>query len=182
MSANEDATATDDKDAPPSTAEHFPFQAEVSRMLDIVVNSLYQHKEVFMRELISNAADALDKYRYLALTKPDEYTADGTKDTPLEVRISFDAAAQTLTIRDTGVGMTHAELIENLGTVARSGTSKCLEALQDNADAVSQIGQVRYSQEGKMVILVALLAYANNSLAVFSIIPNPTCHPYQFHV
>lgn len=136
--AKEAATAAADE-APPSNAEHFAFQAEVSRMLDIVVNSLYQHKEVFLRELISNAADALDKYRYLALTEADMY-ADSS-DTPLEVRISFDEAAQTLTLRDTGIGMTHDDLVSNLGTVARSGTSKFLEALQESADAVSQIGQ-----------------------------------------
>lgn len=129
-------------EAPPADAEHFAFQAEVSRMLDIVVNSLYQHKEVFMRELISNAADALDKYRYLALTEPDAYGGgDAAADTPLEVRIAFDETARTLTLRDTGVGMTRDDLVTNLGTVARSGTSRFLEALQENADAVSQIGQ-----------------------------------------
>uniref|UniRef100_A0A7S3L0F8 Histidine kinase/HSP90-like ATPase domain-containing protein n=1 Tax=Amphora coffeiformis TaxID=265554 RepID=A0A7S3L0F8_9STRA len=133
------AAASSIDEPPPSNAEHFAFQAEVSRMLDIVVNSLYQHKEVFMRELISNAADALDKYRYLALTEPEAY-GDGS-DTPLEVRISFDEAARTLTLRDTGVGMTHDDLVSNLGTVARSGTGKFLEALKENADAVSQIGQ-----------------------------------------
>ena len=136
-----DATATTSSidEPPPSNAEHFAFQAEVSRMLDIVVNSLYQHKEVFMRELISNAADALDKYRYLALTEPKTY--DDGSGTPLEVRISFDEASRTLTLRDTGVGMTHDDLVSNLGTVARSGTGKFLEALKENADAVSQIGQ-----------------------------------------
>jgi heat shock protein beta len=143
---------TSEASSPPANAEHFAFQAEVSRMLDIVVNSLYQHKEVFMRELISNAADALDKYRYLALTEPQTYVAattttsetegtDETSGTPLEVRISFNAEASTLTIRDTGIGMTHDDMVTNLGTVARSGTSKFLEALQDNADNVSQIGQ-----------------------------------------
>ena len=147
VSAEEEtAASSSSEDAlspPPANAEHFAFQAEVSRMLDIVVNSLYQHKEVFMRELISNAADALDKYRYLALTDADTYasSSSGGADLPLEVRISFDEAAQTLTIRDTGVGMTHDDLVANLGTVARSGTSKFLEALQDNADNVSQIGQ-----------------------------------------
>ena len=139
--AQEETTTTATDDAPPATAEHFAFQAEVSRMLDIVVNSLYQHKEVFMRELISNAADALDKYRYLSLSEAEAY-ADNT-DTPLEVRISFDEAAQTLTIRDTGIGMTHDDLVANLGTVARSGTGKFLEALQQKGadEAVSQIGQ-----------------------------------------
>lgn len=125
----------------PEDAQTFAFEAEVHRMLDIVVNSLYQHNEVFLRELISNASDALDKLRYLALTNPEVYQSDG-KD--LEVKISFDPEKQTLTVRDTGVGMTKEELISNLGTVARSGTTKFIEALKssgDSGDAVDQIGQ-----------------------------------------
>lgn len=136
--AQEDAA-----EAPPSNAEHFAFQAEVSKMLDIVVNSLYQNKDVFLRELISNAADALDKYRYLALTESETYASgSGEEEAGLEVRISFDEAAQTLTVRDSGVGMTHDDLVGNLGTVARSGTTKFMQALQEDAQgAVSQIGQ-----------------------------------------
>eukprot|EP00934_Nitzschia_sp_Nitz4_P004208 Nitzschia sp. Nitz4//scaffold55_size114948//57205//59762//NITZ4_003901-RA/size114948-processed-gene-0.68-mRNA-1//-1//CDS//3329554530//4198//frame0 len=124
----------------PKDAETFAFEAEVSRMLDIVINSLYQNKDVFLRELISNASDALDKIRFMALTKPD-YLAPESK---LQVQIEFDAEANTLTVRDTGIGMTHDDMVENLGTVARSGTTRFLQALKEgNADGVeiSQIGQ-----------------------------------------
>ena len=121
----------------PDTAESFAFEAEVSRMLDIVVNSLYQNKDVFLRELISNASDALDKIRFLSLTNPD-LLKDEEK---LHVQIEYDDDLNTLTIRDTGIGMTHDELIANLGTVARSGTSKFLEALKGDSGDISQIGQ-----------------------------------------
>jgi len=127
----------------PENAESFAFEAEVSRMLDIVVNSLYQNKNVFLRELISNASDALDKIRFLSLTNPD-YLKDESK---LHVQIEYDNDHNTLTIRDTGIGMTRDELVSNLGTVARSGTTKFLQALKaegnDGTDsgAISQIGQ-----------------------------------------
>jgi len=127
----------------PGNAESFTFEAEVSRMLDIVVNSLYQNKDVFLRELISNASDALDKIRFLSLTNPD-YLKDEEK---LHVQIEYDGDANSLTIRDTGIGMTHDELVANLGTVARSGTTKFLQALKADGSegkesgGVSQIGQ-----------------------------------------
>eukprot|EP00529_Nitzschia_sp_RCC80_P017927 CAMPEP_0113452660 /NCGR_PEP_ID=MMETSP0014_2-20120614/6960_1 /TAXON_ID=2857 /ORGANISM="Nitzschia sp." /LENGTH=853 /DNA_ID=CAMNT_0000344037 /DNA_START=104 /DNA_END=2665 /DNA_ORIENTATION=- /assembly_acc=CAM_ASM_000159 len=125
----------------PDGAESFKFEAEVSRMLDIVVNSLYQNKDVFLRELISNASDALDKIRFLSLTKP-EYLEGEEK---LQVQIEFDAEHNTLTVRDTGIGMTHDEMMSNLGTVARSGTTKFLQSLKDGGESssgdVSQIGQ-----------------------------------------
>jgi heat shock protein beta len=132
----------EDSYSPPENAEHFKFEAEVSRMLDIVVNSLYQNKDVFLRELISNASDALDKIRFLSLTKP-EYLAPEEK---LEVQIEYDPTNNYLIIRDTGIGMTHDEMVSNLGTVARSGTTKFMQALQDkneNASSgeISQIGQ-----------------------------------------
>lgn len=129
--------------AVPDNAESFTFEAEVSRMLDIVVNSLYQNKDVFLRELISNASDALDKIRFLSLTNPDYMKAEEK----LHVQIEYDNDANTLTIRDTGIGMTHDELVANLGTVARSGTTKFIQALQaDGSDGketgdISQIGQ-----------------------------------------
>jgi heat shock protein 90kDa beta len=127
----------------PAGAESFHFEAEVSRMLDIVVNSLYQNKDVFLRELISNASDALDKIRFLALTKP-EYMASEDK---LQVQLEYDKEHNTLTVRDTGIGMTHDEMVSNLGTVARSGTTKFLQALKGSSDGadmtgdISQIGQ-----------------------------------------
>merc|ERR1712165_612170 len=98
-------------------------------------NSLYQNKDVFLRELISNASDALDKMRFLSITKP-EMLSDKAE---LEIRVSYDAGAKTLTITDSGVGMTKQELIENLGTVARSGTTLFMDKLAEGAD-VDQIG------------------------------------------
>jgi heat shock protein beta len=128
----------------PEDAEKFVFEAEVSRMLDIVINSLYQNKDIFLRELISNASDALDKIRFLSLTKPD-YLAVEEK---LQVQIEFDSDANTLTVRDTGIGMTHGDMVSNLGTVARSGTTRFMQALKEQggdssttSGDISQIGQ-----------------------------------------
>jgi len=116
--------------------EDFEFQAEVSRLMDIIINSLYQNKEIFLRELISNGSDALDKLRFLSLADPDVLG-----DTPsLEMKISFDEDARTLTIQDSGIGMTKQDLIENLGTVAKSGTTQFVEAIQNSGD-LSLIGQ-----------------------------------------
>ena len=114
------------------------FQAEVSRLLDIVAHSLYSNKEVFLRELISNASDACDRLRYLALTAP-ELTAD---DPQFNVTLTPDAKARTLTIADNGIGMNRDELIENLGTIARSGTTAFMEQLSGDARKdMSVIGQ-----------------------------------------
>jgi len=141
----DDAAATEDpveettpEYVPPENAEDFKFEAEVHRMLDIVVNSLYQNKDVFLRELISNASDALDKIRFLALTEPD--LLKGKED--LEVRIEYDEEAKTLTIRDSGIGMTHDDLVKNLGTVARSGTTKFLEAFKEKEQAADMGGLI----------------------------------------
>ncbi len=115
------------------------FQAEVSQVLHLVINSLYSHKEVFLRELVSNASDALDKLKFRALTEPGLMGDEST----LEVRISVDKEARTITIADTGVGMTHDELVENLGTIAHSGSKKFLEAIKAKGGSgdVSLIGQ-----------------------------------------
>ncbi len=122
------------------TETRMPFRAEVSRLLDIVVHSLYSEKEIFLRELISNASDACDKLRYEALTQP-ELTGE---DTEFAIAISIDKKARTLTISDNGVGMTRDELIENLGTIARSGTTAFIEQLaaaKDKKGDVNLIGQ-----------------------------------------
>jgi len=121
------------------TESRMPFRAEVSRLLDIVVHSLYSEKEIFLRELISNASDACDKLRYAAVTQP-ELSGD---DNDFKIKISIDKKARTLTVSDNGVGMNRDELVENLGTIARSGTSAFLEQLADakNKADVNLIGQ-----------------------------------------
>jgi len=96
-------------------------------MLDIVINSLYTNKDIFLRELISNASDALDKLRFLSVTKP-ELLADKAE---LEVQIDYDPEGKTLTIRDSGIGMSKEDLVANLGTVARSGTTNFIKALSE---------------------------------------------------
>jgi heat shock protein beta len=103
--------------------EAFSFNADVSRLMDIIINSLYTKKEVFIRELVSNASDALDKARFISVQNTD-FLGDQQD---LEVKIDFDHEAKTISITDTGVGMTKAELIKNLGTVAKSGTTAFLE-------------------------------------------------------
>jgi molecular chaperone HtpG len=120
-----------------TVAETHPFQAEVAELLRLMVHSVYSETDVFLRELISNASDACDKLRYEAIKSP-ELLADGA---PLVIRIRPDSAAGTLTISDTGVGMDRQELIDNLGTVARSGTRAFLSRLAEAKDGVGLIGQ-----------------------------------------
>merc|ERR1719440_2672903 len=121
------------------SAEQHDFQAEVSRLMDIIINSLYGNKDIFLRELLSNAGDAVEKARFNSISDP-KYLGE-TKE--FRIRIWTDEAAKTLSIEDTGCGMTKQELIDNLGTVAKSGTTNFLEALKDGAeqDASRLIGQ-----------------------------------------
>lgn len=114
------------------------FQSEVKQLLQLMIHSLYSNKEIFLRELISNASDAADKLRFRALSKPDLYENDGE----LRVRISADKDKGTLTISDNGIGMSRDEVIDNLGTIAKSGTKAFLETLgSDQAKDSQMIGQ-----------------------------------------
>lgn len=121
-----------------AAGEQFEYQAEVSRLLDLIVHSLYSHKEVFLRELVSNASDALDKLRFLSVTD-SSVLSDGGE---LEIRIKPDPEAGTITITDTGIGMTKDELKDCLGTIAQSGTSKFLKALKENKDLGADNGLI----------------------------------------
>ena len=113
------------------TPERHEFQTEVRQLLDLMIHSLYSHKEVFLRELISNASDALDKRRFEALTRPELAPAE-----ELAIHLEADAAARTLTVRDNGIGMSREEVVQNIGTIARSGTGEFLAALRERAGQV----------------------------------------------
>ncbi|MEM6528358.1 MAG: ATP-binding protein, partial [Chloroflexota bacterium] len=128
-------------------AETYTFKAEIQQLLDILVHSLYTEREIFLRELVSNASDALNRIQFEMLTNRDVLDPEA----PLEIRITTDEAAGTLTISDSGIGMNRDDLANNLGTIAKSGAKAFIEALKEKpdgtpiADVIGQFGVGFYS-------------------------------------
>ena len=121
-----------------STTQTFEFQAETRQLMDLMIHSIYSHKEIFLRELISNASDAINRLRFEMLTTQDVLDPKAE----LKIHISADKDNRTLTITDTGIGMTREEMIDHLGTIAQSSARKFMEAAKDKSmDASGMIGQ-----------------------------------------
>lgn len=121
-----------------ATQEKHTFQAEIQQLLDLVVHSLYTDKEIFLRELISNASDAMEKLRHVEVTEKNIHQPT----LPLDVQITTDEEAGTITISDAGIGMSHEELVNNLGTIAHSGTKAFLKAIKEGEGSPqNMIGQ-----------------------------------------
>lgn len=131
-----DGFSNEERDVLEKSSEKFSFNADITRLMDIIINSLYTHKEVFIRELISNASDACDKARFMAVQNPD--FLGEKKD--LEIRIETDEDKKTFSIIDSGVGMSKNDLIKNLGTIAKSGTTSFIEAIS-KGNSLNLIGQ-----------------------------------------
>ena len=118
-----------------TTSEKHVFQAEIQQLLDLVVHSLYTDREIFLRELISNASDSMEKLRHIESTEKNVHNPE----LPLQVVVTADKEAGTLTIQDHGIGMNREELVENLGTIAHSGTKAFLEAMKESGGTPSSM-------------------------------------------
>ncbi len=141
-----------------TTPQKFEFQAEIKQLLDIVIHSLYTEKEIFVRELVSNASDALEKLRHTQLTAKEVFG-----DQPLEINVTTDDKAKTITIQDYGIGMTRAELMENLGTIAHSGSKAFLQALgAGGAKSTSLIGQFGVGFYSAFMVAKSVKVYSHS--------------------
>ncbi|BET66573.1 molecular chaperone HtpG [Opitutales bacterium ASA1] len=142
-----------------SQVEKFEFQAEIRQLLDIVIHSLYTDREIFLRELVSNAADAIEKFRHLHLTEQQVFDDR----LPLEINITTDDTAKTITIQDFGVGMTRDELIQNIGTIAHSGSKAFVKALAEGARKdVNLIGQFGVGFYSAFMVAKRVKVYARS--------------------
>ena len=152
--------------------ENLSFQAEVSKLLDLVANSLYSEREIFLRELISNSADACEKLRYQSVSQKNLLKDE--KDLKINIRVS--RKKKLIEIEDNGIGMTKQELIDNLGTIARSGTSRFIEAMKNKKEGdISAIGQFgvgfysSYMVSDKVEVLSKDAEYSEEHVSVFTL-------------
>ncbi|MBL9128290.1 MAG: ATP-binding protein, partial [Verrucomicrobiales bacterium] len=145
-----------------SQKQHHTFQAEIQRVLDIVIHSLYTDREIFLRELISNAADALEKLRFLQTSGQPIHQPE----LALEINLTADNAAKTLTVVDAGIGMTRDELVENLGTIAHSGSKAFLQKLAEAKEkpAVNLIGQFGVGFYSAFMVATKVEVYTRSHL------------------